>query len=166
MTTVDIVLLLLILVGAISGFRQGFLMALFSISALILGVLGALKLMATTVTWLSAKIDINETVLPYLAFAVVFIAIVIGVNLLGRLIKVSIDRTFLGKVDQAAGAGVGLLKAVFLLSVSLWILQALNINLPERWVGESWLLPRIESFAPGLTMWLADYIPFFEDIFK
>jgi len=165
LSAVDIVLMLLILVGVVAGYRQGFLMALFSLAAIILGILGGFKLMGHAIVLLSAEFDINETILPYVAFAVVFLAILIGVNLLGKLIKVSIDRTFLGHVDQAAGAGLGLLKAVFLLSVTLWILNALNLNLPEEWRNESWLLPRVEAFAPRVTVWLGHFFPFFEDVF-
>lgn len=165
MSTVDIVLSLLILIGSISGYRAGFVMSLFSLAAIILGVIGGFKLMGTAIVLLSAEFDMNETILPYVAFAVVFIAILIGVNLLGRIIKASIDKTLLGHVDQAAGAALGLLKAVFLLSVSLWILDALHLDLPEKWTSESWLLPRVESFAPQISLWLADFIPFFKDVF-
>lgn len=165
MSTVDIALAVLILIGAISGFRQGFLMELFSLAALLLGILGGFKLMGQAMVLLSDEFDINKTALPYVAFAVVFIAILIGVNVLGRIIKLSIDRTFLGTVDQAAGAGLGVLKAAFLLSVALWVLSAVEMELPERWTDDSWLLPRIESFAPLLTLWIGKYIPFFQDIF-
>lgn len=165
MSTVDIALILLILIGAISGFREGFLMELFSFAALLLGILGGFKLMGEAMVLLSDEFDINKTILPYVAFAVVFIAILIAVKLLGKVIKLSIDRTFLGTVDQAAGAGLGILKAAFLLSVCLWILSALEIELPEKWTANSWLLPRIESFAPLVTVWIGEYIPFFQDIF-
>src|SRR5687768_1427947 len=140
-------------------------MELFSFAAIVLGVLGGFKLMGYAIVWLAGELDINETILPYVAFAVVFIAILIAVKLLGRLIKMSIDKTFLGTVDQAAGAGLGLIKAIFMLSVSLWILDALDFDLPEKWTTNSWLLPRVESFAPGVTMWLSDYVPFFKDVF-
>ena len=156
---------MIILLGAFSGYREGFLMELFSFAALLLGVLGAFKLMGYAMVFLNEEFEINKTVLPYLAFAVVFIAILIAVKLLGRIIKVSIDKTFLGQVDQVAGAGLGLLKAAFLLSVSLWILDALDFELPERWTSNSWLLPRIESFAPQVTVWLGHFLPFFNDIF-
>ena len=165
MSTVDIVLAVIILIGALSGYREGFLMELFSFAAILLGVLGAFKLMGYAMILLADEFDINETILPYLAFALVFIAILIAVRLLGKLLKVSIDKTFLGHVDQAAGAGLGLLKAAFLLSVSLWIIDALDFELPERWTSDSWLLPRVESFAPQVTMWLGNYVPFFRDIF-
>lgn len=165
MSTADIALIVFILIGVISGYREGFLMELFSLAALVLGILGAFKLMGYAIVWLNDEFDINETIVPYVAFAVVFIAILIGVRLVGTLIKVSIDKTFLGRIDQAAGAGLGAVKAIFLLSVGLWIMDAMDFDLPEKWTADSLLLPRIESFAPQVTMWLAQFIPFFEDIF-
>lgn len=164
MSTADVALTLIILIGAFSGYRQGFLMELFSFGALLLGVLGGFKLMGHAMIFLTDEFDVNKTILPYLAFAVVFIAIVIVVRLLGKLIKMTIDKTFLGSIDQAAGAGLGLLKAAFMLSIILWILNALNFELPEKWTSDSWLLPRIESFAPQITAWISDYIPLFKDV--
>ena len=165
MSTVDIVLIVLLLIGAVGGYREGFLMELFSLAALVLGILGAFKLMGYAIVLLADEFNINETILPYVAFAVVFIAILIAVRMLGKLIKISIDRTFLGRIDQVAGAALGIIKAVFLLSVCLWILNALDFDIPEKWTSHSWLLPKVESFAPAATMWLSDYIPFFRDIF-
>jgi membrane protein required for colicin V production len=164
-SAVDIALIVLIFIGAFSGYREGFLMELFSFAAIVLGVIGGFKLMGYAIVFLSDHFDINKTFLPYAAFAAVFLAILIIVKLVGRLLKVSIDHTFLGSVDQAAGAGLGLVKAVFLMSVTLWILNALDLDLPEKWTEDSWLLSRVESFAPQVTMWLADYVPFFKDVF-
>jgi membrane protein required for colicin V production len=165
LSAADLALLILLSIGAFIGYRQGFLMALFSFAALLLGVLGAFKLLGYAVIFLNSHFDVNKTILPYLAFAVVFIAIVIAVRLLGRLIKVSIDKTFLGRIDQAAGAALGLLKAAFLSSVALWILHALHLNVPEQWTEGAWLLPAIESFAPSVALWLGEFVPFFKDIF-
>ena len=166
MSTADIVLVLLFLIGAISGYREGFLMELFSFGALVLGVIGGFALMGYAIVLLAKEFDINETILPYVAFGVVFIGIVLGVRVMGRIMKASIDKTFLGQIDQAAGAALGVLKAAFLLSVSLWILEALDFDLPEKWTSNSWLLPKVEAFAPQVTMWLSDYIPILKDALK
>ncbi|MEX1238603.1 MAG: CvpA family protein [Cyclobacteriaceae bacterium] len=165
MSTVDIFIAAIILIGAFSGYREGFLMELFSFAAILLGVLGAFKLMGYAMIFLTDEFDINKTILPYVAFALVFVVILIAVRLMGKILKVSIDKTFLGHLDQAAGAGLGLLKAAFLLSVSLWIIDSLDFDLPEKWTSDSWLLPRVESFAPQVTMWIGDYVPFFKDVF-
>jgi membrane protein required for colicin V production len=164
LSAADIVLILIILIGAIAGYREGFLMELFSFAALLLGVLGAFKLLGYAMVILGDEFDINKTVLPYVAFAALFIVIVIVVRLLGKLLKASIDKTFLGRLDQAAGAGLGLLKAAFLLSVCLWVLQAVDYELPKGWTSDSWLLPKVEAFAPQVAMWIGEYVPFFKDV--
>lgn len=165
MSGVDIALGVIILIGAYSGYREGFLMELFSFAALLLGVLGGFKLMGWAMLFIAEQFDIAEKMLPYVAFAVVFIVIVIVVRLLGKMIKVSIDKTFLGRIDELAGAFLGLFKTIFLLSVVIWIIEALHLNLPNGWVDDSWLFPYVEVFAPVITSWISEIFPVFRDVF-
>jgi membrane protein required for colicin V production len=162
---IDIALGIIILIGAYSGFKEGFLMELFSFLAVLLGVLGGFKLMGWAMILLADRFNVDQKVLPYVAFAVVFIAIVIAVRLLGNLIKVSIDKSFLGRIDQVAGAILGFFKTAFLLSVLLWILDSLRIDLPHRWTADSWVYPKVAGFAPVITGWISEFFPVFKDVF-
>lgn len=165
MSEVDIALCIMILVGVYSGYKEGFLMELFSFLAIILGVLGGFKLMGWAMLFLADQFNVDQKVLPYIAFAVVFIAIVIAVKLLGNVIKLSIDKSFLGKVDQVAGSVLGFFKTAFLLSVVLWILDSLKIHLPGNWTDESWIFPLVANFAPAVTSWISEIFPVFRDVF-
>lgn len=165
MSGVDIVLCIIILIGAYTGYKEGFLMALFSFLAILLGVLGGFKLMGWAMVLLADKFNIDQKILPYIAFAVVFILIVIGVRLLGNLVKVSLDKTFLGRIDQVAGGALGLLKTAFLLSVAIWIVDSLRFHFPQKWTDDSWLFPKVAAFAPAITSWLGKIFPVFKDIF-
>jgi len=162
---VDIGLCVLALIGAYAGFKEGFLMELFSFLAIILGVLGGFKLMGWAMVLLADKFNVDQKVLPYIAFGVVFIAIVIAVRLLGNMIKLSLDKSFLGKVDQVSGAILGFFKTIFLLSVMLWIVDSLKFDLPENWTENSWLLYRVADFAPVVTSWISEIFPVFNDVF-
>lgn len=164
MSGVDIALVVFILIGAYSGFKQGFLMELFSLLAIFLGVLGGFKLMGWAMVLLADRFNVDQKVLPYFAFAAVFVGIVIVVNLIGKMLKLSVDKSFLGRMDQAAGAGLGLLKTIFMLSVVLWIMDSLKVNL-DRWNEDSWLYPLVAGFAPKVTHWVGELIPVFEDVF-
>jgi membrane protein required for colicin V production len=161
----DVALIIIILIGAYSGYKEGFLMELFSLLAIILGVLGGFKLMGEAMVFLSNKFNVDKAVLPYIAFGVVFIIIVILVTLLGRLIKASIDKNFLGRVDQASGALLGMLKATFLISVALWITNSFKADTLSKWSDNSKLYPKVAAFAPMITKWIAKFIPIFKDIF-
>lgn len=169
MIWVDLILAAIILFGGISGFRQGFVLAILSFLAILLGVLGGFKLMGMAMLELEQRFDIDQTFLPYVAFAVVFIAIVIGVNLLGQLVKASISKTVLGAIDNVAGALVGLLKTAFMLSIVLWIWDSINLNFdPHRgtqWHDGSVLYPYVAGFAPKVTAWLSEIFPVFKDLF-
>jgi membrane protein required for colicin V production len=162
---IDIALCVILLIGVYSGYKEGFLMELFSFLAILLGVLGGFKLMGWAMIILADHFNVDQKVLPYIAFAVVFIAIVIAVRLLGNLIKVSIDKSFLGRIDQVMGAVLGLFKTAFLLSVVLWILDSLKVDLPEKWMAGSWLFPKIADFAPAITTWIGKFFPVFRDVF-
>jgi membrane protein required for colicin V production len=162
---IDILIVAIFIIAAVTGYREGFLMELFSLLALLLGVLGSFKLLGWAIVFLNDQFDIDEKYLPYVAFAVVFILIVIAVRLLGNMIKFSIDRTFLGRVDQIAGCFLGVIRSAFILSVLLWLADSFRIQLPEKWTDDSWLLPKIAAFAPQLTEWLGEFFPFFHDVF-
>jgi membrane protein required for colicin V production len=155
----------LILLGAYGGYREGFLMELFSFLAVILGVLGGFKLMGWAMLFLADEFNVDQKVLPYIAFGVVFIAIVIVVRLLGNMLKLSIDKSFLGRIDQVAGSILGFFKTAFLLSVVLWIIDSLHFALPENWTDDSWILPKVAVFAPAVTSWISEIFPVFRDVF-
>ncbi len=165
MSYVDIALVLFLVFGAYSGYKEGFLMELFSVLAILLGILGGFKLMGNAMVFLDQQFNIDESVLPYIAFAVVFILVVVIVTLIGRAIKASIDKDFLGRVDQTAGAVLGSFKTAFMLSVGLWIIHSLQLELPEKWTQGAWVYPKLSTLAPGLTSWISEYLPVFEDVF-
>jgi membrane protein required for colicin V production len=162
---IDIALGILLLIGTIQGYKSGFLVELFSLLAVVLGILGGFKLMGYAMVMLDNKFNIDEKVLPYVAFAVVFLVIVIIVNLIGKSIKSSLDKSLLGSMDQFAGAALALIRSAFMISVMLWIADSLQFQFLNNWSEGAWLYPRVATFAPKLTTWLGDYFPFFKDVF-
>lgn len=164
MSWIDIILGGILLLGAIQGYREGFLMEVISLLGIFLGVLAGFKLLGNAMIMLKTRFDINETILPYVAFGVVFLIIVLVVNLVGKLIKASIGKSFLGGIDQVFGALVGLVKGIFMLSVVLWILDSMNLEFLEKLGDQSKLLSAIAAVAPQITSWVGSVIPLFKDI--
>ena len=165
MSPLDIILAIIILGGAYGGYKDGFIPSLFSLIALVLGLLGGFKLMGWAMVFLANQYNVDQKVLPYLAFTFVFLIIVISVSLLGKFIKVAVNKSFLGPFDQIVGALLGLIKMTFMISVALWIGDSLKINFPERWAAKSWLHPITAGFAPKIADWISDILPVFDYIF-
>jgi membrane protein required for colicin V production len=141
-------------------------MELFSILAIILGVLGGFKLMGWAMIWLQNEFHADKATLPYIAFTIVFLAIVIIVMLIGKMFKVSVDKSFLGSMDKAMGACLGIFRTAFMISVVIWIADSLKFSPPEAWTDDSWLYPFTASIAPGVSSWVGGFIPFFREIFQ
>lgn len=163
MNIVDIVLAVIIVTGAYGGYRDGFLISIFSFVAIILGVLGGFKLMGLAMVFLGQNYKVDESVLPYLSFALVFVIIVVCVGLLGRILKSAIQKTLLGAADQVAGALFGVARVAFMLSVIIWIADSLKLKLPKDAVADSWLLPALANFGVRVTEWIGAVLPFLGD---
>lgn len=166
MKWIDIILVIIILFGAVGGYREGFVMTVVSLVAVILGILGGFLLLGQAMLMLDSNFRINENILPYIAFAIVFVVIVILVSVLGNIVRASIHMTFLGSLDSAMGALLGIVKSAFLLSVTFWILDSLKIDVITGWVSTSGLYPVISDFAPMVADWLGELIPAFKNVFR
>ncbi len=165
MSKIDIFLLVIILIGAVQGYRDGFLMGLISLLGIILGVFLGFKLMGIGMEFLEKEFNADQTILPYISFFLIFIIVVVLVTLLGKAIRNSIDKTFLGRVDQSMGVVLGAFKAMFMLSVMLWITDSLKYSPKAEWTEGSWLYPFTAKLAPDLAGWMAQFLPFFREIF-
>ena len=148
MSTVDIVLIILLLYGGYRGYKKGLLLEVIAIAAFILAIIGAFKLLHEGMAFLDQHFSISGQILPYLAFILIFILIIILVNMLGKWVKKVIDMTLLGSFDNFAGGIIGILKWAFALSILIWITTSFNVSLSEQWTSGSVIYPYVEVFAP------------------
>lgn len=165
MKWIDIILVLFIAFGAVRGYREGFLMTIISLIAIVLGILGGFKLLGNAMLMLDSHFEISTSILPFVAFSVVFVIIVIVVSLLGKVIKSSINQSFLGQIDQAMGALIGMFKSAFLLSIVIWIVDSMGLLSVHDWAEGSRLFPYVSGFAPFMAHWMGEIVPAFRGIF-
>lgn len=165
MSKIDLFLGFIMVVGAFRGYRRGFLVELFTVIALIAGIFGAFALAEEGVQFLQRQFDWGETALPYISFALLFLAILIGVVLLGRLLKATIQHTFLGTTDAIVGMMLGAFKALFIISVLFWVLSSFHVEPGSGWTEGSYLYIFTVHLAPNLAHWMAGFLPFLKEIF-
>ena len=140
-------------------------MEVVAILALILGIIGGFKLLHLGMEFLDEYFTISGLIVPYLAFILIFILIVIGVNILGKWLKKILDMTLFGSFDKVAGGIVGVLKWAFGLSVLIWITTSFSVSLSESWSENSVIYPFVESFAPNTVSMLGNVFPFLEGLY-
>lgn len=138
-----------------------------SLAALVLGIVGAIKLRPVFASALDSVFSISPEYVNVIAFAVAFVSIVIIVHLVAFLIEKLVKAVALSLVNRVLGMAFGLLVTAFVLSMILWPINEVNkekqIIKPERIEG-SLLYKPLSGFAPGIFPYLKrdewkEYVP-------
>lgn len=165
MNKVDIIIAIILLVGAFMGYKRGFLMELFFLIALVVGAFLGFKLMTWGVELLVQKFNADKTILPYISFLLIFLVVVGVVTFIGKRIKNSLDKTFLGQMDAVAGAFIGVIKYAFCISIVIWLAEAFKIDIVQAWGDESKFYGVVAKVAPWISSLFGDFLPFFKETF-
>lgn len=165
MKTLDIILLIPLFFGAYLGFKKGLLLEIVSLVALILAIIGAFKLLDFGMEVLQPYFQNWEQALPIISFILLFIAILLVVNLIGKIVKKILDMTLLGGLDNFAGAVIGLLKWAFGVSLVLWMGESIEISVSTEMAEGTYIYPIVASIAPFVVDLISAYMPFIQDVF-
>lgn len=164
MSIIDIIIIVPLVIGAIAGFRKGFIMEVVSLLALILAVIGGFHFLHWGISMLQEHFELSGKFLPFLSFVLIFVAIVLLVNAVGKVLKKIIHMAFLGGVDKAAGALLGGLKWVFFLSLVIWAFQVFGVEVPEHLREKSMLYGYVVGVAPTFVDLFGYIIPATSDL--
>lgn len=165
MKTLDILLLIPLIFGAYLGFRKGLLLEIVSLLAFILAIIGAFKLLNFGMDILAPYFQSWENALPIISFVILFIAILLLVNMVGKIVKKILDMTLLGGLDNFAGAVIGLLKWSFGVSLVLWLGESIDISISAEMAEGTYIYPIIASVAPFMIDAFSAYMPFIQEVF-
>jgi membrane protein required for colicin V production len=153
MNYIDIVLGLLLLFSAISGFRKGLIVELASLAALILGIWGAIEFSYITSDFLVENFNFQTKHLNIISFIITFVVIVILVHIVGSVVNKLVETVMLGFINKLAGLAFGILRAALILSIILVIFDKIDDDvqiLSRDAKEESRLYEPIRNFAPSI----------------
>lgn len=126
----DIILFIPLLYGAWKGFRNGLIIELASVAALIAGVYVAANFSEYTAGRLKEWFDAEGTWLGYLSFIVTFCATVFGVYALAKVIEKAVNLVALKLVNKLSGLLFGGIKMLLILSIILNLLSWMDQHVP------------------------------------
>ncbi|SDQ10975.1 CvpA family protein [Flagellimonas zhangzhouensis] len=126
MSFLDIIFGILLIWGLYKGLRNGLFVELASLVALIAGLYGAIHFSYITGEYLADRLDWNEQYIQIAAFLITFFAIIIVVNLAGKLLTKIADFAMLGLLNKIAGGIFGLLKVAVILGALLIFFERLT----------------------------------------
>ena len=126
MNWIDLIIGLLLVYAFYNGFKNGLILELTALLALVLGVFAAYYYADITAQYLEKWVDWSDAVIMTISFILTFIIIVIIVNLIGKVISKIIGMIALGLINKLAGGIFGLLKILLLISVIFIVADAIK----------------------------------------
>jgi len=157
MNYLDVLIIILLIISAVSGFKKGFIHQLFSLLAIILGILLAVKFNAWLSGLISPAIFSSIQTAKIVAFIFVLIVISIVAHLMAKILEGFFNDIELGIFNRLAGLLFGVLKMAFILSAFMILVEfsIININFPKKEsCDNSFLYPKVKVIAPAVFPYL------------
>lgn len=161
---VDILFALTMILAIFKGFTKGFVVSIFSLLALIIGLAAAVKLSAVVAAYLSENVVANSKWLPVLSFLLVFIVVILLVGLGAKLIKKTIDFAMLGWLDRLGGMLLYIIIYTIIFSVLLFFAEKIFLVKAET-ISNSIVYKYVSPWGPKVIDNLGRIIPFFKNMF-
>ena len=160
----DVTGLIIILLFFIRGFSRGLIVAAFSVIAILLGLLVALRLSQSLATWMLEKGYTTSGWAPVLSYVVLFVGVVLLVRLLAKMVQRLAEGMMLGIVNKLAGGLLYAFLGAVLYSSVLWIGARANMISPEM-IAASKTYSWLSGLAPWFFSFAGHILPFAKDVF-
>jgi membrane protein required for colicin V production len=161
----DILVAVLLVMALVKGLRKGFILGVFSFLAFIIGLAAALKLSSLVAVYLGEGMNLSTRWLPFIAFALVFIAVVFLVRLGARAIEGVVQLALMGWLNKVGGVILFALLYLFILSILLFYAERLDLVKIDS-TEASLTYPFLHHLGPKVIDGLGVVVPLFRDMFR
>lgn len=162
---IDFIFIILMILAIIKGFRNGFVVAVFSFLGIIIGLAAAMKLSTVVAGWLKDSTHISATWLPFLSFVLVMIAVVLLVRLGALFIQSAMELVLLGWLNKLSGIVLYTVLYITLFSVVLFYAEKIHWIKPDTFIA-SHTYTFIQPWGPKAINLFGTLIPFFKGMFE
>lgn len=157
MPYLDLILLIPILWGLFKGFRRGFIIEICTLMGLILGVYGAATFGSMGAEYLESEFHTEPRLSLVLAFAILFVIIVIAVFIFGKMLEGLIKLVALGLVNKIFGMIFGGFKWAIIVSALLYVIDGIPGSLiSAEQKKNSYLYEPLSELVPRIYPVLKD----------
>lgn len=162
MNAADLVIVALIVVSVLVSLFRGFIKEAFSIVVWIAAIFAAFQVAEPFAEALEPIIDLPSARM-IVAFAAVFLLVLVIGGLIGFLVSKMVEKTGLSPTDRLFGALFGLARGLVIVVLGVMLLRVTPFA-EDPWWRESRLMPTFETMADRAQAWLPESVRrMFED---
>lgn len=141
MGTIDIVILACFLPAIFIGLKNGLIRQLVGLAVVILGIWLAVRFSDVVAAWLTAaKITLEPFWAKALSFVLIFVAVALVLNLVGKLLEKVLDIAMLGWLNRLLGMVVGIATGALIIGTLIYLVNSANSLIgfiPEEQIEQS-----------------------------
>lgn len=162
---IDLIVVVLIVLALIKGWCKGFIVGVFSFLAFIIGLAAAIKLSAVAAAYIGESVNISQRWLPVVAFAAVFMVVVLLVHLGAKALEGMVALAMLGWANKLGGIVLFTLLYLFVFSILLFYATQVQL-INEETAQASVTYPYLQPLGPKVIDTLGVILPFFKNMFS
>ena len=153
----DLVMLFLLLIALVNGYRKGLVQQLVGLAIILLSAVFGGKLAAYIFPELDRFLELSPDLARVLSFILAFAAIAIVISLIGKLIQQLLSVILLSTVNRILGSIIAVGTLMFILSIILNLVLVLDKNetvISEETKKDSFFLERVEAVVLAVVPYL------------
>ena len=158
MNTIDIIIVILLVPAIYKGITNGLIRQASGIIGILLGIFLTREFSDLVATYLHNWIHADESIVRILSFALIMIAVLFGVNLIGKLVEKIFQFVMMGWLNRLLGIVFALGTAVILLSLAASLITYTNENwftlVPQEMLSESKLFGILQDVYNNILPFL------------
>ncbi|MFI5132984.1 MAG: CvpA family protein [Chitinophagales bacterium] len=160
----DIIFVVILIIAMIKGYQRGLIVGVFSLAALIIGLAAAIKLSTVVAGYIGKSVKVSEQWLPLVAFAVIFLIVVLLVRAVAAIIEKSVQAVMLGWVNRLGGIIFYTALYIIIFSVILFYAEQMKLVLPAT-TRQSLTYSFVQPWGPRAINGFGTIIPVFKNMF-
>jgi membrane protein required for colicin V production len=169
MNFLDILILIPILYGAYKGFKHGFVIELFTLLAILVGIYVGIHFSDYTANWLKSTFDWDSEYLPVVAFTLTFLGVGAMIYFGGKMIEKMIKVVQLSPLNKILGVLFATLKSLYIVSVFLVLIESYDEKsnfFPEKTKVNSLLYAPVKDVSTKTVPALGESTIFLKNAFQ
>jgi membrane protein required for colicin V production len=159
MNFIDVLLVVPIIYAAYKGFKHGFIIELFTLLALLVGIYAGVHFSDFTAKWLKSTFHWDSPYVPVVAFTITFLGVGAMIYFGGKVVEKMIKVVHLTPINKALGIVFASLKMLYILSVLLVLIESYDEKgdfFPESTKSNSLLYEPVKNVSTKTVPALAN----------
>jgi membrane protein required for colicin V production len=169
MNFIDLLILVPLLLAAWKGFKRGFIIEIFIVLALLVGIYCGIHFSDYTSDLIKDKLNVSSIYLPLISFALTFTVIAVGIYFIGKMLEKVVKIAQLSLLNKLGGVFFSVVKTLYFMSTLFLLIASVQEKteiIPTATLNESLLYTPVSKLSLATIPYLKESKLFITENFK